>query len=204
MKRLFLSVLLLVATPLCAGAEKSDFPKQLKASVILREDTGLAFGKDHAEYAKAIKEYPHVLNVFLHLENVSSIDVDWVADSSGEAISAELTDANGRPVPEVGHMTSIMYNPTPYLLPYGSQMDWYVSGFNYPVQPKGAKPVGKDVYVLSINGRLWLIPIKTASTYTLRLKLYGFPWTNRLPEEPPRKKRQLLLELPPTKIIIAR
>lgn len=202
MTRLIISFLLLLAAPLRAWSEEAKFSKMLKASVVLHEDTGLAFN-DRADYVKTSKEYPHILDVFLHLENVAPIDLMWVADGNGVAVRPELLGPDGRPVPEASHMFSTLFNQMPYHLPYGSRMDWYVSGFGSPFVLKGEKSKGKSCYVLSIAGHLWLIPIRSAGAYTLRLKLYGFPWTDRPPESA-KAKRQLLLELPPTKIRITR
>jgi hypothetical protein len=58
-------------------------------------------------------------------------------------------------------------------------------------------------YALVIGRQGWLIPIETAGSYTLRVRLRGYPWTSALSREQLGQPK-LLLNLPPTKLEITK
>ncbi len=170
---------------LSAKAGEFQFSNVVKASLIFRDESYVT------------RHYPHVLKVFLRLDNVHASNISWVADAA-IGIEAELLDAEGKSVSQAPQFVSIQSNACAYLLPYGSRLDWLIShgGISF----KGGD---KDKYALIVGGRGWLIPIKTAGSYSLRISLRGLPWTNRLWDIPP-SNLNLLLDLPPTKIQVAK
>jgi hypothetical protein len=180
MRFLILSVLTLVWT-LPAIADQLQFSKFVKASLVFRDDFD------------ATSRYPHILKVFLRLDNTHDSDVSWVANSK-IGIEAELLDADGNPVQEGPSIGSVQSNSYAYLLPYGSRLDWLISH-------GGISMIGdaKDKYALMVGCRGWLIPIATAGTYSLRIRLRGLPWTRTSERNDPRQSK-LLLDLPPTKL----
>jgi hypothetical protein len=145
----------------------------------------------------APRRYPHILKVFLRLENVYDSDVLWVANST-TGIEAELLDAAGKPIAQDPKAYSIQSNESAYLLPFGSRLDWLVSH-------GGISMVGSATgkYALMIGRRGWLIPIETASSYSLRIRLRGHPWTHAGDPVDARAVK-VLLDLPPTKLEVTK
>ena len=141
--------------------------------------------------------YPHVLKVFLRLENVHDSEVSWVANAV-TGIDTELLDADGRPVPHPPTAASIPSNPRPFNLPYGSSLDWLISHGGVSMMADAA-----NKYALVIGRQGWLIPIETAGSYTLRVRLRGHPWTSALSREQLGQPK-LLLDLPPAKLEITK
>lgn len=177
-----------VQTLLCAlSALAGDLPfsNVVKASLLFRDDFDPA------------RRYPHILKVFLRLDNVHDSEVSWVANGV-TGIEAELLDANGKPVPNPPTGASIQSNPRPFNLPYGSRLDWLIT--------HGGVSMAADAtnkYALVIGRQGWLIPIESAGSYSLRIRLRGFPWaSDLLPEK--RGQPKLLLDLAPTKLQITK
>lgn len=180
-----LAVVLFLSGTVCAYPEQLKFSDVVKASLVFR-----------AEHNPS-GPYPHVLNVYLRLENTHDANVSWVADSVA-GIRAELLDADGRPVPIPMFGASIGSNPGSFLLPYGSSMDWLISH-------GGVSMVGDldKMYAVVIGGRGWLVPIGSIGSCTLRLQLYGRPWT-RDAERVGLGELPLLIDLPATKIRVTK
>jgi len=170
---------------LSASADEIPFSKVVKASLIFRDDFD---AKSH---------YPHILKVFLSLDNAHDSSISWVANSK-TGIEAELLDSAGNPVQQGPQAASIQSNACAYLLPYGSRLDWLVSHGGISLAGDA-----KDKYALIVGSRGWLIPIETANTYTLRIRLRGLPWTDNLGQVDLRQST-LLLDLPPTKIQVTK
>ena len=166
-----------------AMADDIQFSKVVKASLVFRDDFD------------ATRHYPHVLKVFLCLDNAHDSDVTWVANSI-EGIEAELLDAAGKPVPQPASAASIRSNSHPYHLPFGSRLDWLISH-------RGISMMGdaEDKYAIMVGGRGWLIPIEKAGTYSLRIRLRGLPWNDTVKGVGARQLK-LLLDVPPAKLTI--
>ncbi len=166
-------------------AEQILFSKAVKASLVFRDD----FDAAH--------HYPHVLKVFLRLNNAHDSNVTWVANSIG-GVEAELLDAAGNRVPYPPSAASILSNSRPYLLPFGSRLDWLISHGGI-----GMMGDAKDKYAIIVGGRGWLIPIELAGSYSLRIRLRGLPWSHTVSGVGARELK-LLLDLPPVKLKIKR
>ncbi len=181
--KVLISVALILLCLLSVGAEENSFSNAVKASLLFQDDTTFASG------------YPHNLKVILRLENIHNSDVFWVANSV-MGIEAELLDIRGNPVPSPPSGVSVTSNFNSYLLPYGSRLDWLVSD-------SGIGMVGdvRDKYALMLGTNGWLIPIASASEYSLRLRLRGLPWTRTALQNGARIL-PLLLDLPATKLQI--
>jgi hypothetical protein len=166
-------------------ADEIQFSKVVKASLVFRDDFDAA------------RRYPHILKVFLRLDNAHDSGVSWVANST-VGIKAELLDGAGNPVSHPPGAASIQSNPSPYRLPYGSRLDWLISH-------GGVSMAGdfKDKYAIIVGGQGWLVPIETAGSYTLRIRLYGQPWTDTVTRGEARQLK-LLLDLPPAKLEITK
>jgi hypothetical protein len=179
----FFSFILIFLSLSSAKAEQIKFSDAVKASLIFEDDF------------KEGRQYPHILNVFLRLENIRDGDLFWMANPV-EGVEAELLDAKGKPAPEPPGAESIMSNPSFLLLPYGSRLDWLISH-------GGIGMVGdtKNSYALMVGGKGWLIPMTEIGSYTLRIRLRGLPWTRS--DETKDGKLQLLLDLPPVKLEVS-
>ena len=180
---------LIIAAWLCAawppivfGSEKSEekpeFGRIVKASLEFRHD----FDRSH--------HYPHVLRVFLRLENVHDAAVTWVANSIS-GIEVELLDGEGKPAPMPPQAASVPSSDHPFFLPFGSRLDWLISHGGVAMT-EDAK--GKCAIV--VGGKGWLIPKESLSEYSLRIRLRGAPWKSMRNEAPAK----VLLDIPPTKI----
>ena len=193
MRFLVTTVLLLVCTLAAIADEETlaAFSKPIKASLVFRDDSDVV-----------LKSYPHVLKVFLRLDNVSASDVTWVADSTA-GVQAELLDERGKPVQMPPFASSFPSISHYYQLPVGSRLDWLISQGGISMSGDA-----QDKYALMIGGKGWLVPIKTASSYTLRIRLRGFPWVS-LQEAATYyvfkiDAGELLLDLPPTKLNVTK
>jgi hypothetical protein len=164
-----------------AMAQQVQFSNVVKASLVFRDDFD------------ATRHYPHILKVFLRLDNEHDSDVCWVANAK-TGIEAELLDAAGNPVPQEPQAASIQSNPSAYMLPYGSRLDWLISHGGIALAADA-----KDKYALMVGSRGWLIPIETAGTYSLRIRLRGQPWSSTVERDEVRHP-EILLELQPTKL----
>ncbi len=177
-------VILTVISLLCATSARGDyaqFSSVIKASLVFRDDFDPA------------RHYPHVLNVFLRLDNAHNSSVSWVANSA-TGVEAELLDAAGKPLPQPAQAASIQSNSYAYLLPYGSRLDWLISHGGISLMPDPT-----DKYALMIGGRGWLIPIEAAPSYSLRIRLRGLPWT-RTGHRTDSEQLRVLVDVPATKI----
>src|SRR5262245_21288913 len=95
--RLLIPAVLTVICAISARAEEVQFSSAVKASLVFRDDFDPA------------RRYPHMLKVFLRLENAHDSSVSWAADSV-TGTEAELLDAAGKAVPEPGQAASIQSN----------------------------------------------------------------------------------------------
>ena len=182
--RAFASVVLTLFCTLSATAQELSFPKAVKASLVFREDSNAA------------NHYPHLLKVFIRLDNVYDSQVSWVANPV-EGIKAELLDAANQSVPNPPTAASIQSNLIKYFLPFGSRLDWLISH-------GGISMIGdaKDSYAIMVGSRGWLVPVHTASSYTLHVCLYGVPWPIPSRHGDPRPP-ELLLDLAPAKLEVS-
>ena len=146
--------------------------------------------------------YPHLIHVFLCLENVHDSDVTWMCDCR-EDIEAELFDSKGKPVEEPPSAASIMSNAFAYRLPYGSKLEWLIS-LDGGISMSGDK---QKNYALIIGDRGWLIPTNAVLSYSLRVRVKGQPWDDISRNysssiKPQKKTESILFDLPPTPIVI--
>jgi hypothetical protein len=183
--RFLIPTVLTLVCALSAIADELQFSNVVKASLVFRDDFD------------ATRRYPHILKVFLRLDNDHDSDVSWVANAKS-GIEAELLDAAGNPVPQGPKAASIQSNPYAYMLPYGSRLDWLISHGGISLMADA-----KDKYALIVGSRGWLIPIETAGTYSLRIRLRGLPWTRTF-ERAELRQPKLLLDLPPTKLEVTK
>jgi hypothetical protein len=93
---------------------------------------------------------------------------------------------------------SIQSNESAYLLPFGSRLDWLVSHGGISLVSNAT-----DKYALVVGRRGWLIPIEAATSYSLRIRLRGLPWT-RAGEPVHARDLKILLDLPPTRLEVAK
>lgn len=164
-----------------ANVKEVEFSNIVKASLVFRHDFD------------ASRHYPHVLRVFLRLQNVHDAAVTWTANSIS-SIEAELLDKRGNLVPMPPQAVNFPSSDLPFLLPFGSRLDWLISH-------GGVSIIGdaKDKYALMVGAKGWLIPKETVSDYSLRIRLRGVPWQS-LTEQADMK---LLIDVPATRIELA-
>ena len=174
-----------LACALCAVADELRLSDVVKASLVFQGDSN------------PTRHYPHVLRVFLRLQNAYNRDVTWVANDRID-IRAELFHADGRPVQSPPGFISIISNPTAHRLPYGSQLDLLVSSL-------GGVSLGGDfanTYVLIIGTRGWLIPIQALETSSLAVNVNGIPLTEDVFSRD--HPTEVLFELKPMKITLTK
>jgi len=162
-------------------------PLPVKASLVFHEDP-----QGQKNYG-----YPHVLQVFLRIEGPIEESLSWFVGPFG-GIAAELLDAEGKSVPNPPSAASITSGPQTFFLPYGSRLDWLISDGGITMSGDRTKN-----YALIIGGHGWLVPINSVASYSLGIRLRGFPWV-RSAEEAKSEHEQILLEVPPTMIKISK
>jgi hypothetical protein len=136
--------------------------------------------------------YPHTLQVYIRLENIYDSEVTWVADSF-TGLEAELLDGDGKPVPQPPWAGNVASKLSAYFLPYGSRLDWLISHRGWSMAADAT-----DKIALEVGSSAWLLPKDKLSTYKLHIRLNGVPWTR----DKTNDKKELLLDIPPTKIEI--
>jgi hypothetical protein len=183
--RFLIPTVLTLVCALSAIADQLQFSNVVKASLVFRDDFDAA------------RRYPHILKVFLRLENIRDGEVSWVANAV-TGIDAELLDADGKPVPHPPTAASVQSNPRPFNLPYGSNLDWLISHGGDSMMADAA-----NKFALVIGRQGWLIPIDTASSFTFRIRLRGHPWTSAT-SRAQLGQPKLLLDLPPAKLEITK
>jgi hypothetical protein len=191
--RWFILALFLVVTPWepSLGAE-AELANVIKASLIFREQSNTS-----------PDDYPHVLLVYLRLENTHDSDVTWVANSI-EDVEAELFDSKGNGVSHPPSAGSVMSNARGYLLPWRSRLDWLISDHG-GVSMFDDKVGMEATCALVIGGKGWLIPRSSMSSYSLRLRVRGVPWTENVPPDyspAEKQKYEVLFDVPKTRIVI--
>lgn len=184
MRSLVAAVLVLISA-ISAIADEGHFANVVKASLVFRDDFD------------ATRRDPHILKVFLRLDNAHNSEVSWVANVVRD-IEAELLDADGKPVPGPPSAGSIQSSVRPLHLPSGSRLDWLITHGGVSMMSDGT-----DKYVLIIGGKGWLIPIESVGSYSLRVRMHGHLGTSALRREQFGQPK-LLLDLPPTKLEITR
>jgi len=187
MMRSIIGLLLALLFASTAMAKEYPFSKQLKASLVFREDT-----EEMKHYG-----YPHVLLAYLCLENKNYCVVFWAGDSIG--VEAELFDSKGKPAALCSGAASIGSGFSHYWIPYGSRLDWLISHSGITLQGDRKKS-----YALIVGGRGWLIPIDSVESYSLRIRLLGIPWEKNGNFDDLFKHQEILLEVPATKLKITK
>ena len=172
----------LIVLPWSWACAEVQFTNVVKASLVFREES-IPSG-----------DYPHLLRVFLCLENQHDSDVSWVCNST--EVEAEVLDRAGKPVPCPPSLSSIPSNAYGYLLPHGSRLEWLIS--HGGISMRGQI---KEQCALIVGGRGWLLPRDSLSSYSLRLRLRGWPWT-RDERITPTGGQRILFEVPPTSIVV--
>lgn len=186
MKILITAVWIIGSAPF-AKAEENSFAKNVKASLVFREEINGANG------------YPHFLKVYLRLDNIHDSQITWITDQV-QGIKAELLDASGIPVPQPPSACSIQSSSDLFLLPYGSSIEWLISH-------GGVSMTGdiKNNYAVTVGGHGWLIPMNSAASYRLRISLFGLPGVrpgDRDAQEIGHRTFKSLINLPPTVISV--
>jgi hypothetical protein len=167
---------------------KVQLTNVVKASLLFREES------------QPSAHYPHLLRVYLCLENQHDSDVTWVCNSVID-VEAELLDAKGKPVPPAPGAASILSNPRAYLLPYGSRLEWMLSHGGISMFHSPEKSDVQEECALMVGGRGWLIPRGSLASYSLKLRVRGWPWTRH--ETVARMRGEnILFEVPPTPIVL--
>jgi hypothetical protein len=121
-------------------------------------------------------QYPHLLQVYLHLKNSYDTDVTWICDDKLN-IEAQLFDGSGKAAHRAPVVARIMSTWRPYLLPYHSQLDWMISDDEHTfISIEGANTSN---YVLMIGSEGWLILKDSLSAYSLEVCVKGIPWSSQ-------------------------
>ena len=148
-------------------------------------DTSIIF-RDDMSHAQA---YPHTLQVFLKIRNRRDGELSWIP----AGISAELFDSTGKPVPMPPSAASIRSSDSHLTIPYGSSLDLLISNGGISMMGDAG-----NSYALIVGCRGWYIPRDSVSSYSLRIRLYGYLGYDKLPNDPPDPT--LLIDMPLTKI----
>ena len=183
MRSIVLLVLLTTISSKWAFGDQLQFTNIVKASIEFREES------------KESAHYPHLLLIYLHLENLHDSGVTWVCNPVSD-INAELLDSKSNPVAQAPAAASIISSDGSYMIPYHSQLDWMISH-------QGISMMGdlKNSYVLMVGGKGWLIPRNSIASYSLKLTIRGLPWTQHITTAV-KRDRAVLFDLPLTTIKI--
>jgi hypothetical protein len=183
MKKLIGTLLITLVPWSQSFGSELPFTNAVKASLVFEEESNPA------------EHYPHVLLVYLHLENVHDSDVNWECDSIN-GVEAILLDSKGNAVPHPPSNASVISGPKTYLLPYRSRLDWLISH-------GGISMMGnlKENVALIVGGTGWLIPRSSLSSYSLKLRVTGSPWARSVPRGG-KQKPAILFDIPGTRIVI--
>jgi hypothetical protein len=185
MRAMIFGLLLSIGWLASAVADELSLTNVIRATLMFKEE------------ANPPSHYPHLLKVYLCLDNRHDSDIQWISDSVAN-VEAELVDSKGKPVATTLGFASIISNDANYLLPYGSRLEWMIShgGLSQGILSVGGDM--KDHYVLIIGGQGWLIPIDAVSSYSLRIRVKGTPWGHvRTPGS-----ERVLFDVPATRIEI--
>ena len=188
--RFLVPTILLLVGGIAASADENSFAKAVKASLVFQDSSDPE------------NKIPHLLKVYLRLENIHDSDVTWSGDNV-TGIVAELLDSAGKPAPQPparGGGASIMFSTKLFMLPYGSRLDWLISHGGISMTQDA-----NDSYILVVGGHMWIIPIADAKSYFLRIRFHGRPWVRSgasIPLDMKAKESPLLLDIPPTSINI--
>jgi len=186
--RFLVPTILLLIGGIASSADEHSFAKAVKASLVFQDSSDPE------------NKFPHVLKVYLRLENIHDSDVTWSGDKV-TGIEAELLDSVGKPAPQPpgrGTGFSIICGTDLFVLPYGSRLDLLISHGGVSMRQDL-----KDSYILVVGGHGWIIPIADAKSYFLRIRLHGRPWVrhgDRIPLDMDAAKSPLLIDLPTTSI----
>lgn len=178
---------LLFATP--AMAKEPELSKLVKASLVFCEDP----------QASRQGRYPHVLQVFVRIENTSDSVLQWVF-VPGDA-ETELLDSAGKRAWQGRGTGCFLGNHKAYSLSPGSYVDCLISQGGAHWSMEGGGSTGD--YALIVGRQGGLIPIKSAESYSLRVRLRGIAGVKSV-REIEGKSVETLLEIPPTKLKITR
>jgi len=186
MRTLLALFLLAAMSPAPLQGDETPMP-DIKASLLFRE------------VSDPTADYPHVLNVYLCLENQGDSDTTWFCNPTFDT-KAELLDAKGKPVPMPPSMGSVASGPRTYMLPYGSRLEWLLSHEGVSLIPAKESDL-KDQCAVIVGEKGWLIPRKSLSSYSLRLRVRGSPVTHEATDSLSGGKN-LLFEVPPTPLVV--
>lgn len=183
MRSIVLLVLLAIISSSWAFGDQLQLTNTVKASIEFREES------------KESAHYPHLLLVYLRLENLHDSDVTWVCNSVSD-IDAELFDSKGNSVAPPPSAASITSNERAYMIPYHSQLDWMIAH-------QGISMMGdlKNSCALMVGGKGWLIPRDSIASYSLKFTIRGMPWTQHVTTAV-KRDRAVLFEMPLTTIKI--
>jgi len=183
MKTIITALLVIIPWSISRAADL-PFSRVAKASLAFRLDT-----------STMPYHYPHTVLVFLRLENQHDSDVTWVCNSVA-GIEADLFDSKGHPVTQPTSAGSVPSAWRTYLLPFGSSLDWLISHGGIAMMGDA-----KENAALIVGDRGWLLPMKTLSSYSLKIRVKGLPWASSdwAADKQPKK---LLFETPQTNIVI--
>jgi hypothetical protein len=186
-RHIALAFLALAVLP--AAADKIDFTSIAHASLVFEDDYD------------PTRDVPHLLKVFLRVRTTHDSTVGWVANRVS-GVEAELLGPDGRPArsPDGITVVSIRSGIGEFTVPYGSRLDWLIShgGISFT---DSHDPM-KQLAVL-VGGKIGLVPLEDAASYSLRVRVHGVPWTRRA-DDPQPESLEVLFDVPPTKIELAK
>lgn len=189
--RFLLAMVMTVLAVTPAMAQQTEFSKRVRASLVFRKDPE---GAKHYGY-------PHVLLVYLRIENISDSSIRWYGNSVTD-IEAELLNQTAMPISTGPVVESITSGDSCYLLPSRSRLDWLISNGGITL---GGDRRGK--YALLVGGQGWLIPMDSAESYSLHVRLRGLPGLineSEVASMPKNMPREILLDVPPAPIEITK
>lgn len=179
--------LILAASPWTPSTgQEVQLTNVVKASLIFHEESS--------------PRYPHLLKVYLCLDNRYNSNVSWACNDV-EDVDVELLDSNGKPVSQPGTIADVLSNASDHVLPYGSRLEWLLSHGGVSLFHDANNKPNTEESALIIGSKGWLIPRDSLSSYSLRLRVRGWPWTSRLTVGNARPDK-ILFDVPPTKIVV--
>jgi len=165
----------------------------VKASLVFRSQSS------SQQYA-----YPHIVRVYLCLENQADKDVT-LGFNYIEDIQVEVLNHDGKPPRPPAFMAgSVQSNPDAYTIPHHSKYELEIShgGVSMGHWKTNTNTVNQE-YALIVGGGNWLIPTNEIQSYTMKATVRGWPSVRDRFEIPSgARPEQVLFDIPKTAILI--
>ena len=173
-------VLSLFCPNVYAQVDSPSFAKSLKASLIFERSP----------------EEPSHLHVVLHLVDLSDRTLTWSMNRIG-GVDAQLFDPSGKPtaIPKGGMDADLVSGPETFTIGPHGKLDVLIS-HNYGISVV-ENPAGR--YFVEVGNRLWFVPIATAASYTLHVRLQAKALQPGRESSPPSGDWP---DVPPAKIVV--